>query len=104
MPSGTSSDTVIKDVATTVENQLFPALTQLLEQYGSTQQQLQQSGAQQQGAHGQSSQWAQPAFQVKQACDELVQMISRANVDQIGRLRLPQMIQQQPGGEQYAGE
>jgi hypothetical protein len=102
VPSGgTQSDQLNKDMITTIENRLFPAVTTLLQEYGRLGQQHQD----QPGAAQRSETWARPAFQVKEACDELVQMISRGQgVSPIAQLRLPEVIQQQPGGEQYSAQ
>lgn len=100
MQGGTQSDTLVKDVAQTIQSELFPALTRLLESYG-------QIGQKQQEQQGESAtqDWAQPAFQVKQATDRIVQQFQRGAIgtDEIEEIQLPRSIRQQPGGEQYGG-
>ena len=103
MPSGgTQSDTLIKDVAQTIDSELFPGLTRLLEQYGQFGRMLTDQAGSVQRTH---QEWAQPAFQVKQACDRIVEQIRRGDVDvdQIQEIQLPQVIREQPGGERYLG-
>ena len=100
---GTQSDTLIKDVAQTIQSELFPALTDLLERYGRFGQQ--QSTGAPGGVQRSDDQWAEPEFQVKQSCDRITEMIRRGNVqvDQIDELQLSQEIRQQPGAEKYLG-
>lgn len=97
---GTSSQ--IKDVAEAVHNQLFPALTGLLERFG-------YMGERQMTAEGGKSgpadtSWAIQAFQVKAACDELSEQLRRAGAEEVGKIRLPAQIASQPGGERYRDE
>ena len=96
---GTSSQ--IKDVAEAVHNQLYPALTSLLERFGYMgEQQMQAEG----GKSGPAdSSWATQAFQVKAACDELTEQLRRAGAEEVGQIRLPEQITRQPGGERYRG-
>lgn len=94
---GTSSE--IKDVAEAVHNQLYPALTGLLERFGYMGEQLMRTEGGKSGPA--DSTWAQQAFQVKVACDELSEQLRRAGAEGVGQIRLPQQITSQPGGERY---
>lgn len=94
---GTSSD--IKDVAETVHNQLYPALTGLLERFGYMGEQSMTAQGGKSGAADNT--WATQAFQVKTACDELSEQLRRAGAEQVGQIRLPEAITRQPGGERY---
>jgi hypothetical protein len=94
---GSSSD--IKDVAEAIHNQLFPALTSLLERFGYMGEQQNRAEGGKQGAADTS--WANQAFQVKVAADELTEQLRRAGLETVGQLRLPRQITDQPGGERY---
>jgi hypothetical protein len=101
VPIGGSSSQ-IKDVAEAVHNQLFPALTGLLERYGNMGEQQERMEGGKQGPA--DSTWASQAFQVKAAADELTEQLRRAGAEEVGQIRLPEQITRQPGGERYRGQ